>query len=396
MHQTGASAQSSTAFHQIRTVDGSFFSKESASVQAFDISPDGLLLAVLFQSTSARDGWLRVVVEDVATGRTRMDVALNVEGIRPEIHNFPWYEPHLEFSADQRFLTVQDWQMIRVVDIADSKVVRTFTSTNDQLSFPLSIHSASSNDLVLVSYGTKVPFVWGNKGFNDLVNPQRVHNELVDISTGQRQSRWDSLDIPQSLSADGKLAAVSEWEGSTPLVEVEIVDAQTGQKLKTLNSGFKFKKPWAAGPAGRVIGRFLSDDEILLSPDEHVDSTGHRSGDAFRTVRVSDGQLVREIRPQDFGPAGEIAVSADRHCFAALNWYISPGAAKRDAAPAEPPSLLIFPDLTKAQSYTIPQLQAGAGLETNEWLDSWRPRIANNAAAVAIVRDRGVVVFQRN
>jgi hypothetical protein len=181
-------------------------------------------------------------------------------------------------------------------------------------------------------------------------------------------------------------------------VEVEIVDAQNGQKLKTLNSGFKFKKPWAPGPAGRVIGKFLSDDEILLSPDEHVDSTGHRSGDAFRIVRVSDGQLVREIRPQGFGPAGEIAVSADRHCFAALNWYISPGAAKRDAAPSEPPSLIIFPDPAKALSYTVPLTQPGnnSGLDTNEWLDSWRPRIANNAAAVAIVRDRGVIVFQRN
>ena len=200
----------------------------------------------------------------------------------------------MEFSADQRFVVIQAWGSIRVVDIGSLQVVWTFSSNSRELIIPVSIHGASINDLFLISYATKEPFR-GNS-FNDLVNP-RIHNELVDVSTGQLQSSWESLDIPQSLSADGKIAAVSDWGANNPLVEIEIVDTQTGKKLKTLHSAYRFKKPWRAKPTGRVNGRFLGNDVILLSPDEHVDSAGHRSGETLKLMRVSDGRPQREFRP---------------------------------------------------------------------------------------------------
>ena len=90
--------------------------------------------------------------------------------------------------------------------------------------------------------------------------------------------------------------------------------------------------------------------------------------------------------------------SASRQCFALVNWYRSPGAAKRDAAPTEPPSLIIYPDPTKALSYVISLSQVGvtAGLEINPGLEDWQVRIANDASTVAIAGDRDVIVFQRN
>jgi hypothetical protein len=393
VYETRVFAQSSADFREIRRVTAT----QGESIQAFDLSPDGRLLAVLSESESTHDSWLRILIEDIGTGKGLMNLRLDT-GTRPDLQQLPpWYIPHLEFSADQHFLVLQDWVNVRVVNLSNFQVERTFTSASKELNVPFSILGASKNDLFLLTYGTDLPPNWRNKGFNDLVNPH-VHNELVDISTGQRQSSWESMDIPQSLSVDGKLAALSEWEGSTPLVEIEMVDAQTGQKLKTLNSGFKFKKPWAPGPAGRVRAKLLDNDEILLGPDEHIDSTGHHSGDALKIVRVSDGQLVREIRPEHFGPTGEIAVSASRRCFALVNWYINPGAAKRDAAPTEPPSLTIYPDPTKGLSYAISPLQVGvtAGLEINPGLEDWQVRIANDASRVAFAGDRDVIVFQRN
>jgi hypothetical protein len=388
--QALALAQSSADFHEVRRVTG----LAPASIQAFDISPDGKLLAVLSQSESPREGWSRLVVQDVETGRTVMDLKLNT-GPRPDIQQLPpWYLPHVRFSADQRFLVVQDWQNVRVASLSNSQVESTFTSASAELNVPFSILGAANNDLFLVSYGTNLPSNWGNKGFNDLVNPH-VHNELVDISTGERKSSWASDDIPQSLSPDGKFAAVSDWDGDTPLVEIEIVDAGTGKEITTLRSGYKFKKPWAPGVAGRVLAKFLSADEILLSPDEHVDSTGHKSGDSIKIVRVPDGRLIRVIKPDDFGPMGEMATSAGGNCFVAVNWYISPRYAKRDAVPDSLPELLVFPDLGKGRNEKISELSLDAPI-TGEALRGFSPRVSNDASVVALAEGGAVVVFLRN
>ena len=293
-----AKAQSSTAFKIIRRVDGTpaggRSSASAEAIQAFDISPDGSLLAVLFQSESQHDSTLRILIENVGTGRPLMELRLPTDA-RPARWDLPpWYVAHVQFSADQKLLAVQDWENIRVVSLSNFQIVRMLTSRSNELSVPFSILSAGKNDLFLVSYGktgsSKI------SGYSDLMNPH-VHNELVDLATGQIKSSWESVDVPQSLSPEGKLAAISDWETSAVLVDVEIVDTHTGQKLKALHSGYKFGKPWERVQTGRVIGKFLSDDEILLSPDEHIDSTGHKSGDALKIMRVSDGRLCVKYVP---------------------------------------------------------------------------------------------------
>jgi len=393
-----AKAQSSTAFKIIRRIDGATSGKSPVSaetIQAFDISPDGSLVAVLFQSESQHDSWLRILIENVGTGAALMDLKLPTDTRPDRWHLPPWYVPHIAFSGDQKLLAVQDWGNIRVVNLTNFQIARTLTSKSNELRVPFSILAAGKNDLFLASYGK--PGSPNIPGYNDLTNPH-VHNELVDLAAGQVESSWESADIPQSLSPDGKFAAVSDWETSSILVEVGIVDTHTGQKLKTLRSGYKFGKPWERVQTGRVIGKFLSDDEILLSPDEHIDRTGHKSGDALKIMRVSDGQLVREIHPDNFGPMGDAVTSASHDCFAMLNWYISPGILKRDLAPPEGsrPELLVFPDPGKNRSYTIPNLSLDT-LHTNQYLGStYIPRISNGVSAVAVAQDGGVTVFKKN
>lgn len=391
-----AKAQSSTAFQKIRRVEpaGGKSPASAEAVEAFDISPDGSLVAVLFQSKSFQDSWLRILIEKIATGQVLMNLKLPT-GTRPDRRNLPpWYVPHVRFSADQKFLALQGWQNVRVLDLSNFQIVRTLASKNSELKVPFSILAAGKNDLFLISYGE--PGSSMIRGYNDLMNPH-VRNELVDLATGRVQSSWESMDIPQSLSPDGKLAAVSDWATSDILVEVGIIDARTGRKLKTLQSGYKFRNPWEKTQTGRVIGKFLSDDEILLSPDEHIDRTGHHSGKALEVMRVSDGQLMRKIRPDRFGPLGDVTTSAGHNCFAILNWDISPGILKRDLAPPEGsrPELLVFSNPERSRSYTISNLSLDA-LATNEYLgSSYGPRISNNASAVAIAQDGGVTVFRR-
>ena len=91
-----ATAQSSTAFQIIRRVDtvGEKSPASAEAVQAFDISPDGSLLAVLFQSESHQNSWLRILIENVETGRALMDLRLPT-GTRPDRPQLPtWYVPH--------------------------------------------------------------------------------------------------------------------------------------------------------------------------------------------------------------------------------------------------------------------------------------------------------------
>jgi len=289
---------------------------------------------------------------------------------------------------------LQDWQSVRIINLASHQLENTFKSANDSLPVPYSIQSASNTSLLLISYGVRGPVRATN--FDNRTHPN-VQNELVDISTGQHRSVWESADIPQSLSPNGMLAAVSDWESSNILVEVKIVDTGTGQEVKTLHSGYKFGKPWNVDPHGRVIGKFLTDDEILLSPDEHIDRTGHQSGSGLKVFRISDEKLVREKRPSSFGSMGDVITSASRDCFAILNWHVSPGRLKRDLDPPEGslPLLLIYPDIKNSRTLAISQLSLES-LKVREYLDrAYSPRLSNRATFVAIAQNGGITVFQR-
>lgn len=116
-------------FRESRTVAAA----DGESIQAFDLSPDGKLLAVLSQSESTHDSWLRVVVEDIATGRCLASLRIDT-GTRPDLRELPpWYIPHLQFSANQRFLVFQDWASVRAVDLSNFRVARIFTSASKRL-----------------------------------------------------------------------------------------------------------------------------------------------------------------------------------------------------------------------------------------------------------------------
>ena len=113
-----AKAQSSTAFKIIRRVDGTpaggRSSASAEAIQAFDISPDGSLLAVLFQSESQHDSTLRILIENVGTGRPLMQAAA-AHPCATGSWDFPPPTRGPMFSFYRLKLAVHNWENIRVV-----------------------------------------------------------------------------------------------------------------------------------------------------------------------------------------------------------------------------------------------------------------------------------------
>ncbi|HET9132207.1 MAG TPA: hypothetical protein VFO86_14730 [Terriglobia bacterium] len=372
-------AQSSEPFHAVRRFTGKF----QESIQAFDISPDGNLLALLFESESAKNGWVRIEIQSLAREMVLKDLKFAVD-LRPDEQHFPWYVPHLEFSADQRFLVIQDSHSIRVLSLANYQVERTFTSPRKELSLPSSIAGAASGDRFLVSYGRNVP----NRSALDTLRSPLNYNELIDISDGSRFPGWESQDIPESISPDGKLALVSDWSENKNLVEIGIVETLTGKPLVKLHSGFAYKKPWDADPVGIVVGRFLSNSEVLLSPDGHFDKSGHKAGKGFKVIRISDGRVLREMRPDYFGPTGDLGTSSNRNTFFSPNVYSSPADARVHDVFDKMPELLIYKDLlSKPKTYRLAFPNTEGPFLT--------ARVSNDASVVAVGLEEGITIFQR-
>ena len=57
--------------------------------------------------------------------------------------------------------------------------------------------------------------------------------------------------------------------------------------------GLSLNKQKQAQTIGRIVGRFLSDEEILLSPDSNFDRSRQHSGDSLQIVHVPDGKIVQ-------------------------------------------------------------------------------------------------------
>lgn len=354
------------------------------SIVAFDISPDGSLLAMLVQSMSSDAPQMWLVVEQTKTGTIVKQAQLG-----PAAAILSDYAPHVRFTRDQKFLVVQDLQRVVVVSTTDYSVMgKIAADPSSPAQVPVSILGAADNDIFAISFGT------GQRGqFEVGIDP--VHVLIADMSRGKKIADWDASDIPQSISPTGSLIAFSDWNVNDSFLGVQIVDTRTGKKVATLNGGYGFPKTTGYTDAiGEVIGKFVSEDQILLSPNESWDRTGHYAGKSLKVVHIPDGKTVREFTPVNYGPTGEVIVSANRQKFATVSMYISPAnAIGRVTLPGAGAELFEF-----ALRETSPELVAkisANGLQANAGGEMLRPSVSSDGSVIAIAQNEGVTVLAK-
>ncbi len=279
VHHASASlirAQTNASYAPAARIDESTLSSiiASPSVQSFDLSPDGKTVALLVATGFKAQAPLWLVTEEIAT--KRFTAPRQIGHLTILNSNF---SPQVRYTSDQQHLVVQDFQTIRVFESKSFEPVRTISSPSSGASLlPLFITGASSKDIFVCAFGSE-------QNLNPRFHTTAVQVEVVDISSGAVLGQWASEDVPQSISPNGDLVAVSSLQTQQGVLPLSVVDVH-GQKVTELTAGYSFKDADQSKPLGRVIGLFVGSQELLLAPDENVDQTGHHSGESLQL----DGQ----------------------------------------------------------------------------------------------------------
>jgi hypothetical protein len=290
---------------------------------------------------------------------------------RPSIWSSPNDFYHqLLYSSDQRYLIVQDLREIKVLDAGTLEVLRTIPvpATAAPL-IPVSVLGAGKSDIFACAYGSE------NQPEKYRFRAVPVQIEVVDVSSGKILGAWAAEDVPQALSPNGDLIAVSSWQKPHSGVVPLAVYDRDGRKVADLNDGFAFRKvPDPSKPLGRALGRFVSEQEVVVIPDQHLDETGHESGDAIKLLSVTGNPAQQSVAPHHFSPTGPLEVSDDGNTILVYSSYISPRimAQPHVRVPrAEDKLFILRPD---------PQMAVDSALT----METGEPRLSSDGSVIAI------------
>lgn len=365
-------------------------------IEAYDLSPDGTRVALLVVSgdpmQSPVPSW--VVVLSTVDSRFLKQVRL---GTRPQ-----WvqgYASQIAFTADGRFLVVEDGQpAVSILDADTLATVRTIVPAErgSGLDVPVSVMTAANNDMVAISFGAGLPV----SNFLDKL-PVRV--TIFDVSNGQEIASWNAEDVPLSLSPNAKFVAVSDHSSPGPVMGVTILDAKSGKRIVTLSGGYPNRTPqypnWNGQFWTRLIAKFISDDEVAMTPDGNKDQSGHDLGGNVKVVSVRDDRIIQVIGPHNYGPRGEIAISADESTLVAISLYVAPQYLTHHwRIPSDTgPEFLVFSkqrpqmfDLAnRAKLPELLRLRIGGRFNTSGL------RVSRDGSVISVAEDYGVTILAR-
>lgn len=357
-------------------------------IWAYDLSPDGARLGLFVVSTHAGQtqdfSWIVLVNAMNSTILKQMRFGSGSGFVQS-------YTPQIAFTSDGKFLVIQDEQTVAVLDSSTLVNLRTIEPpAHSKFKVPAGIVVASKSDIGAVSFGT------GTSRLRDGTWP--VCTEIIDVSTGKELAEWDGADVPMSISPYGNFVAVSNRQIVGRFLGVKILDSKSGKGVGSFpeNLGRVPENYFAA-----VMARFLSEDSLVVTPDNGADQLGRNVAAYVDIVRFKDSQPLQQIDPENYGPTGEIAVSSDQSTFVTVSRYLPSQYREHPhlrIPPQTKPELLVFSSqerrLFKLISRTeLPEL---LGLRMRSVFDPSGLRISKDGSVISVAEHYGIAVLARN
>lgn len=354
-------------------------SGKDSRITAFDVAPDGSLLAVLYVTWPSRTSFgLSAAIWDIRSKTVVEHAQIGLEAMRAP--STPLVDDEVIFSADKKYLLALGLGKVWILDASTCAVVRSIDPPRPELGPPVRILMAGHSTLA-VTY-------------------QQGHNQfyvaLFEIASTRMTAGWQASAPAESFSPDGTLAVEPDAEhyNQGGVRNLLVVDARTGARIKSIPVGFGFRK-WETGEErGSFTARFLDNEEVVVTPDNMTDHSGHHSGNSMEIVNISEGRVVREITPNNFGPTGELAVSPDLSHFAVYTHNVTAFAKLSDGLWPDfhKPQLMLFSANGAKPELVIPDLKAdGAVAHLRNMV---LPSLSSDASVVAVAQLGVVKVFR--
>jgi hypothetical protein len=278
---------------------------QTAQVRAFDIAPDGSAVAVLYASWGSSPhpvgAELWVAVWNISSDKLvwKHKLGADTTSGAARIHDVK----DLIFTADQKYLLALAVKSAWCLDAKNGGTSVSIAPPADFAGTPIQI-SAMTGATAAITYSQD--------------ERSSFYTQLIDASSQRKITGWTTSAIPQSFSADGKLAVtVVPTDGA---VDLQVIDTSSGRTLRTLRVAVNSGKGHSRESIS-AVARFFDDDHVVVAPSHRIDHSGKPPAYGLELIDVSNGQLVREISPQYFRPTGELVVSSDRNRFAVVSVY---------------------------------------------------------------------------
>jgi hypothetical protein len=354
-------------------------SGKDSRITAFDVAPDGSRLAVLYMTWPSRTSFrLLVATWDIHSNAVVEHAQIGVHGVLAP--SGPLIDDEVTFTADKKYLLVLGLGKVWILDAGTCDVVQSIESPRPGLGPPVHILTAG---------GSAVAVIY-RQGYNEF------YTALFEIPDAKMIAGWQSSAFPQSFSPNGKLAVGPDAEryNQGGVKNLLLMDARTGATIKSISVGFGFKKWESDEEKGSFTARFLDNEEVVITPDNMVDHTGHHSGNSVEVININENRVVREVAPKNFGPTGELAVSPDLRHFAVYSHNVSAFAKLSDGLWPDfhKPELMLFTTDDTKPELVIPDLKAdGAVAHLRNMV---LPRLSTDASVMAVAQLGAVKVFQ--
>jgi hypothetical protein len=348
---------------------------KDSRITAFDVAPDGSHLGLLYVTWPSFA--LSAAIWDIRSKAVVEHARIGLEAVRaPSAH---LVDDEVTFTADKKYLLALGLGKVWILDASTCAVVRSIDSPRSEPGPP--VHILTVGSAVAVTY---------KQGYN------QFYVGLFEIPSAKMITGWQSSAFPQSFSPDGKLAVGPDAEhyNQGGVKNLLVMDARTGVGIKSIPVSFGFKKWESNAEKGSFAARFLDNDEVVVTPDNMTDHTGHHSGNSMEVINISKSRVVREITPKNFGPTGELAVSRDLSHFAVYSHNVSGFAKLSDGLWPDfhKPELMLFTTDETKPELVIPDLKGdGAVAHLRNMV---LPTLSADASVVAVAQLGTVKVFQ--